>query len=163
MRGRAAEIFEMRVDLPTLGKPTRPTSAISLIEEKLFLLARGAFLGFPGRLVRRRGVGGVAAAALAALGHAEALAVKDKIVDDLSGGDILDHGPDRDGEVEVGALLALAVAPLPVGPVAGFVDRVEAEKGEGIQTFIGREYVAAVPRRGPRRDRPAERRPLSGS
>ena len=97
MTGLAAEIREIRVDLPTLGKPTRPDVRDDLqLEKELFFLARPARLEFSRRLMRRGRVRSIAPATLAALGRKKPLAGLQKIVKDLIPPFLLDHRPDRD-------------------------------------------------------------------
>ena len=133
----------MRVDLPTFGNPTRPMSAMIFSSRKRsLLLARPAGLEFPGGLMRRGGVGGVAPPALAALGREEDLALLQEIVEDLLPAFLPDDGPDRDAQDDVLAPLSLPVAPLAGLAVLGFVDGVEAEIDERIQVRFGDEEDA---------------------
>ena len=110
----------MSVDLPALGKPTRPTSASSFSSSRRSLI----FAGFAGLRLARRAVGRrrearVAEAAAPALGdeHALAFFARDRrAVERMLGvaGLLVDERADRHGELEVVAVCAGAVGALAV-------------------------------------------------
>ena len=95
-------------DLPTLGKPSSPTSASSLSSRRtVALLARRSRFGLARRPVGRRREVDVAAPALAALGDDEALAVGAQIADQRAGRLVEHLRPGRHAQHDV-----LAAAPV---------------------------------------------------
>ena len=105
--GARAEMRAMSVDLPTFGKPSRPTSASSLSSRRRCAPRRAS----RARRVRgarsvERGEVDVAAAALAALRDDEALAVRREIGEELAGRRRRTPGAERDAQHDV-----LAAAP----------------------------------------------------
>src|SRR5713101_9795052 len=94
---------EMSVDFPTLGKPTRPTSASSFSSSQAALLAGLAFLGLPRGLVPGLGEVLVAAPAAPAQRHHAALARGGEVDELLAGLLVGDDRAHRDLQDQVGA------------------------------------------------------------
>ncbi len=136
----------MSVDLPALGKPTKPTSASSFNSRReAFLFAGTAGLVLGGRLVGGGGEARVALAAFAAAGHGEAFAGLGEIVEALAGGFVVDHGADGHLDVERAALGAGPLAALAVTAALGLVLGVEAELEQGVLVLGGDQgHVAAA-------------------
>ena len=136
----------MRVDLPALGRPTRPTSASSLSSSR----RRFSSPSVPGSARRGARLVGVAKfwlplPPLPPAGHLEALPVAQQLAQHLAGVVVHDHGAHRHLDHEVLARLAGAVAAQAVLAALGGVDRLEAEVVEGVQAFVGdQEDRAAV-------------------
>ncbi len=148
MSGRAAEMREMRVDLPGVGESDQADVGDELeFEDDLLLLSGPAGLRFARRLVGRSGVGGVAAAALSAPGRHAFLAVRGEIEEEAVL--VLDDGPDGDAEAEVETPLAITIAAFAGSAVLGFEEGLEAVVGEGADVLVSDERnvppVAAVP------------------
>ncbi len=94
--------------LPGVGEADQADVGDELqLEDELLLLAGPAGLRFARRLVRRRGVGRVAPAALAALGRDAFLAVGDEVEEHAAR--VFDDRPDRDAKADVGAALPISV------------------------------------------------------
>jgi len=112
-----------------VGKSDQPDVRDELqFEEKLFFLSRPARFEFAGGLVRGRRVGGVSAAAFAALGREIRLAGLQEIEENRLLPRFPDDRPDRNPQVQVFAPLPLATAAFAGPSVLGFVDRMEAKE-----------------------------------
>ena len=107
-------------------------------------LAFAARVGATGRAVRRGGEVLVAAPALSALDDDEDLPVLGEVGEDLAGVGVLDDGADGNGDVDVGALLPLAVRAHAVLATAGDEPLLEAEGVEGVEVLVGVEADAAA-------------------
>ena len=107
------------------------------LQDVFLLLARLARFVLAGGAVGRGGEGRVPAAAPAAAGGEKPLAGFEEIEQDRFIGRVLDDGPQRDGEGQVRALAAVAVAALAVAAVLGLVDGMEPEVGQGLDARVG--------------------------
>jgi hypothetical protein len=86
----------------------------------------------------------VAQAALAALGHQQALAVLGEIADDFVGLDVHDHGADWHGDSEVVAGLAVHLPAHAVLATLGLELGLVAEVDERIEVFVGHQPDATA-------------------
>ena len=143
----------MSDDLPTLGNPSRPTSASSLSSSRTARSSPGqARLGPAGRAIGRGREVDVAAAALAALRDDEALAVGAKIGQQRAVGLVEDLRAGRDAQHEILAgapVLVLVGARLAGGRgVFLLVAKVEQRGQAAVDDQHDAAAVAAVAARG---------------
>lgn len=144
--GRAAEAAASSVDLPALGRPTRPTSAISF---SLSQIVRSSpawpWIGPARRLVHRALEAGVAEAAVAALGQAHAHA---QLVEIGQQGlaVLIEHlGAGRDLQHHLVAIAAMTVAPHAVMAGPGLEVLLVAEVDQGVQALDRLDPDVAAP------------------
>src|SRR5690606_30957806 len=86
----------------------------------------------------------VAQPALAAVGDQQAVAVADQVADDLVGIDVGDHGPDRHGDEQVLAALAVALLAHAVLAALGAEDLLVAEVHQRVEVAVGHQPDAAA-------------------
>ena len=100
--GRALDTARMKLDLPALGRPSRPdVGEHAQLEREAAALARLAARELARRAVDARLEVHVAQAALAAAREQRALAVLGEVGDQVAGLLVADHGADRHAQLDV--------------------------------------------------------------
>src|SRR5690606_25388437 len=114
------------------------------LQLELALLARQARQGLARGAVGRTLEVHVAQAALAALCDQQAVAMLGQVADDLVGLDIGDHGPDRHGDDQIVAGLAVHLPAHAVLPALGAELALVAEVDQGVEVLVRQQPDAAA-------------------